>query len=120
MRVPSQSRGAFEESGGRRDTAAGLHATRRALQFVGNRIVRADRRVPEVPGPTLRIDGRFGHRRQRAVDAPPVRQRHRPVRGRPHQRMPEPDPRADLGQPRFDRGFGRIGGQAQQRGGRPQ
>jgi hypothetical protein len=97
----------LQERGGRRHTAPGLRSRRAAFQLSRHRFVGSCGRVGTMPGPAVRIDDRIGRVGQRPMRFPALGHRRRPVHGRAHQRMPEPDPRPQHDQAR---GLGRGGG----------
>ena len=108
-RVERQPGGPLQERGRRRETTAALGPACGLLKFGRNVLIRARRGLGPVPGPPVRIDSRVGGLGQRAVQLLPRLGRCRPVGRRAHQRMPEPHPRAELGQPRLRCRPGRPG-----------
>jgi hypothetical protein len=81
---------------------------RRPLQLRGHLLVRASRRLGQVPGPPVRISLRIGDRGQRLVRAAPRRGQGGVVRRRPDQRMAEPHPRLPGHQPLHSRSLARL------------
>ena len=91
-----QHRRTLEERGRRGQAPARLRPARRALQLLGDVLVGPRRGVGPVPGAAVRIDLWISGLRQGAVHVLPLLKRCRPVGRRAHQRMPEPDPSAEL------------------------
>ena len=102
-RVERQPGGPLQERGLRRETTAALGPACGLLKFGSNFLIWARRGLGPVPGPPIRIDSRVGDLGQRAMQLLPRLDRCRQVGRRAHQRMTEPHPRAELGQPRLHR-----------------
>ena len=97
-RVGGQRGRLREERGGRGSAAAGPRTPGRAFELLGHRLVGTLGRVGAMPGAAVGVELRVRGRRQRPVDVTPLRRGRRAVGGGAHQRVPEPDPGADLDQ----------------------
>jgi hypothetical protein len=97
-RVRRQRRRRFEEGGGRRKPAEGGRTVSRPFQLCRDIFIRAHRGAGAMPGTAVRIEVWIRGVGQRLVDLPPFRRGCRLVDGRVHQRVPEPDPIAQLDQ----------------------
>ena len=95
-RVACQRDGALQERGGGGEAAARLRASCRELQLSGDVLVGSGRRQRAMPRTAIGVGLRIARLRQGAVHTLPVARRRRPVDGRAHQWMTEPDPRSDL------------------------
>ena len=71
--VERECGGALEERGGRRDSSARPRPPGRALQLVGDLLVRPERRLREVPGTAVGIGLGIGGGGERPVRGAPVR-----------------------------------------------
>ena len=96
-----------------REPAVRERAVSRHVELCRDRFVRAHRRTGAVPGAPVRIDVRVGDVGEGLVDLPPFRRCRRAVDRRADERMPEPDPVAQLDQPGRLGGGRRIGTDAQ-------
>ena len=103
-RLGRERRRVLEEGGGGRDAPARQRAAGRALELLGDLLVRRGRRLGAVPGAPVGIELRVGGLRQRGVQRVPFLRRRRAVGRRAHARVPEPHLRADLEQPGVDGG----------------
>ena len=112
-RIGGQRHRSFKERRGRGQPAAGLRPAGRTLELRGNLLVRPGSGLGPVPGPAVRIGLRVGRLGQRRVHLLPVRERGRAVGRRARQRMPEPDPGAELDQARLHRRRPRLDADAQ-------
>ena len=119
-RIGCQGRRALQEGGSRSQAAARLGPPGRALQLVGDVLVRRERRVGAVPGPAVRIDLGIGGRGQRQMRASAFVCRRGAVDRRPQQRVPEDDLRAEIEQAICLRGARCLGGDTQRPGRLPQ
>ena len=118
-RIGGQRHRTLQERGGRGQPAAGLRPPGRPLQLRSDLLIRPGRGLGPVPGPPVRIGRRVGHLGQRGVHLPPLGERCRLVGRRADQRMPEPDPGAELHQARLHRRLPGLDRQVQLPGGSP-
>ena len=91
-RVRRQRRGALEEGGGGGQSAARLRAAGGSLQLAGDGLVRAGRRLGEMPGAPIGIGLGVGRFRQRPMHPPALLRRCGPVDRGAHERMAKADP----------------------------
>jgi hypothetical protein len=97
-RLGRQRRGLFEERGGGGQAAVRDGAVGRAFELGGNRLVRAHRRAGTVPGPPVGVGVRVRRLGECLVNGAPLAGCGGSVGGRAEERVPEPDPVAQLQQ----------------------
>lgn len=119
-RVGAECGGAFQERGRGGPAAARQGPVRRPFQRGGDRFVRTDRRVGEVPGAPVGVALGVGGVGEGAVHRPQVRGLGAAPDRRAHQRVPEPHRGAQLEQPGGHGGRRRLGSDAQRAEGAPQ
>ena len=115
-----QHRRALEERGRCRQAPAALRAPGRALELLGNVLVRPRGSVGPMPGTAVGIDIRIGDLREDAVRLLSLPKRRRPVGRRAHKRMTKPHPRVELDQSGLDGGRRSLGTDRQPLGSSPQ
>lgn len=69
------------------------------LQFGRDGFVGGLGSLSTVPGPAVGIRAGIGHLAEGPVNSPPFLARRRAIDGRPQQRVPEPDPYAEIHEP---------------------
>jgi hypothetical protein len=92
----------------RGQAAARLRPAGRAFELGGDVLIRPGGGLRPVPGAPVGIESAIGRPPPAPGAPPPLLSRCRPVGRRAHQRMPEPDPGAELGQAVLGRGSRRA------------
>ena len=98
MGIRRQRRGAFEEGGGRGESASRSRTLGRAFELARDVLVRCDGRVRAVPGSPIGIGVRVRSRCQRAMGCPPLVGSSRRVDRRTKERVSKGDARAQRNQ----------------------
>ena len=119
-RILRQRGRALEERGHRCDAATSLGPLRRTLEFHGDVLVGAGRRLRTVPCPAIGIDVSVDRLGQRPMCLLAVRQGCRPVDRRAHQRMTKSHQGAEPDQSRSLRRYGRFRSKSETVRGTPQ
>ena len=100
-------------------TTARSRANRRSLELIRDLVIWTRRGQGAMPRPAVRVGLGVRHLGDRRVRPPPLIRRPRRVCGGADERMPEPDPSAELAQPRLYRGRPRLPADPLQLGGPP-
>ena len=112
-RLLGQRHRALQERRRTGQPGAGLGALGGALELGGDGLVRPGGRGGQVPDPPVRVGLRVDRLGQGAVRGPALLRRARGVGGRPHERVPEPHPGADLEQLLGPSRLGRVVAEAE-------